>query len=432
MVTTLISLAVLLYIVRDFKKGLILFGSFFFFLKYFPLGFGGLSLSFAACVLFLLFVIIKNPTRNTIPLPMPIVLSSIFMICCWLITEFVSGYKNFMGWFNLVFLSFTFPWLMWRYISSKEDITRFIKAFVVAFLVIEIYGIFQEITNTNPLFVLFNPEAKSEGGYRFGLVRINSIMAFSSTYGTFSMFAFYLFSRLKKRSDFFQNKISLFKVPIGQYYILIILALFGIACSATRSCYLMFAVILTFLILDNIDTSPFKKNIIFVMFIAFSVLIYMIGFSDLLGGLVSKIDQSAEGSSSEMRENQLEICLYWMRDSPVWGNGRNFIFKEVALWDDKIYGAESLWFRLLVDYGIMGCISYILWVLSIIIVLWKYNRYYIVIPLTLFFGKSTSILIDVDFEYYLWMSIIIIKCHQFIFTKNIPYHTNKENYLFLR
>ena len=60
MAATLISLTVLLYIFRDFKKGLVLFGTFFFFLKYFPTGFGGISLSFAACVLFILFVIVKN------------------------------------------------------------------------------------------------------------------------------------------------------------------------------------------------------------------------------------------------------------------------------------------------------------------------------------------------------------------------------------
>ena len=432
MAATLISLTVLLYIFRDFKKGLVLFGTFFFFLKYFPTGFGRISLSFAACLLLIYTVIIKNPARNNFPLPKPLVLSSLFMISCWLITEFVSGYGNYMGWFNLVFLSFAFPWLMCRCISSKEDITRFLKAFIVAFLIIELYGVFQEITNTNPLFVLINPEVELESGYRFGLVRINSILVFSSTLGTFSMFAFYLFSRLKRRSNFFNSNITLFKLPLGNYHFLMFLAIFGIACSATRSCYLMFAVVLTFIFLDNIDTSPFNRILIFLIIGVSLVLIYVMGFSDLLSGLVTRIDQSAEGSSSEMRENQLEICLYWMRDSPIWGNGRNYIFKEVALWDEDIYGAESLWFRLLVDYGIMGCISYIMWIVSIIVVLWKYNRYYIVIPLTLLFGKTTSILMDVDFEYFLWLSIVIIKCHQFIFTNNIPYHTNKENYLFLR
>lgn len=428
MITTIISLSLLLYIIYDFKKGFILFGTFFFFLKYFPTGIGNLSLSFAASLLLLFVFIVKRNKHKIEPVPRPVIITSFIMAGCWLITEFVSGFMNLSGWLNLVTTSFVFPWIMWQAIRSKEDTVRFIKAFVLSFLIIEIYGVFQEFTSTNPIYAMLNPDVSSTSSYRFGLVRINSILGFSSTFGVFSMFSYYIFTRLYKRSLYFKAANGRPPSLLFNYKTYVILSVFGVICCATRSCYIMFVVLSIFVILDNLDNKPSRKKMILSIACISIITIYFIGFSDLISDLIYKLDNSAKGSSSEMRENQLEISLYWMKDSPIWGNGRNFIFKEVARFDEKIYGAESLWFRLLVDYGIAGCVTYILWVISICIVLWRYNRYYIAIPLTLFIGKTTSILIDVDFEYFLWMSIVIIKCHQYLFIKNRPYHTDLSLY----
>ena len=412
----IITIFLILLIFKDFKKGLIVFGTFFFFLKYIP-GVGNMSMFFlCTCALFV--QALRKHRKLWIAVPHPVLYTSLLMATGWLTTEFVSGYHNFMGWFNLVICSFVFPWLMWQYIDSPKVLIRFLKAFVISFLIIELYGIFQEITHFNPLFALLNTDYidDGEGSFRFGVFRINSFMGFSSTFGTFSICSFFIFWILKNKAVNFDRKLCLPNYKWITYRNLLVLAFIGAYCCATRSCYIMFVIVLLFISMDKVDTNSTRRFILYTSLLLVGTIVYIIGFSNIVDSLITSISNSAEGSSTDMRENQLEICLYWMRDSPIWGNGRNFIFQVVSHWDEQIFGAESLWFRLLVDYGYVGCITYILWVLSIFVVLWKYNRYYIAVPLALFIGKTTSILIDVDFEYFLWMSIVIIKCHQFLFT----------------
>lgn len=415
----IITIFLVLLIFIDFKKGFIVFGSFFFFLKYLA-GVANMSLFFI-CSCVLLLQALRNRKRHWIPIPKPILYSSLLMSIGWLVTEFVSGYHNFMGWFNLVICSFVFPWLMWQYIDSSKVLIRFIKAFVISFLIFVGYGIFQEVTHINPLFALLNSQYIDDGSgsFRFGVFRINSFMQISATFGTFCICSFYIFSNLKNKINSSGRNVCLPHNRWITYSNLLVLAFVGAYCCATRSCYIMFVVVLLFLFMDKVDRDGSKRFVLYASLLLIGAIVYIIGFSNIIDPLISSISNSAKGSSTDMRENQLEICLYWMKDSPIWGNGRNYIFQVVAIWDEEIYGAESLWFRLLVDYGYVGCITYILWVLSIFVVLWKYNRYYIAIPLALFIGKSTSILMDVDFEYFLWMSIIIIKCHKYLFGNKI-------------
>lgn len=411
-----LTILLLLLIYNDFKKGFIVFGTFFFFLKYIP-GIGGMSMFFI-CSCVLLFIGIKKHRKNWSPIPKPILHTSLLMATCWLITEFVSGYHNFSGWFNLVACTFIFPWIMWQYLDSPQIIIRFIKALVISFLIIQVYAVFQEIFHVNPIYALLNKNfTKSSGSYRFGVFRINSFMGFSSTYGTFSCCMFFLFWQLRRKSSIFIRGICLPKYSVLSYRLLLGLAIFGVICCATRSCYIMFIVVLVFVIMDKMDTSATKRNIIYCSLALFAFVCYISDLTKIIDDFIYFVDNSADGSSSDMRESQLEICLYWVRNSQWWGLGRNFIFQVLALKDVRIFGAESIWFRLIVDYGYVGCISYSLWILSICYVLWQYNRYYIAIPLALFIGKTTSILIDVDFEYFLWMAIVLIKCHEHLFKK---------------
>lgn len=417
MVSLILVIFMLLLVSVDFKKGLLVFGTFFFFLKYIP-GIGSFSIFFL-CTCTLLFFGVKHKRKRRLSVPKPILYSSLLMAICWLITEFVSGYHNFLGWFNLVACTFFFPWIMWQYLDSTEIMRRFVKSLIISFLFIQVYGIFQEIFHINPIYSLLNGQFdESAGSYRFGVFRINSFMGFSSTYGTFSACMFFLFWHLRHKSEFFRKGFCFpsRKVP---YQLLMALSLFGVICCATRSCYIMFVVMVFGLIMERFDTCLSRRIVLYSFLIFSLVFAYMADLPKMIENLVSFISDSAEGSSSDMRENQLEICLYWVRDSQWWGLGRNFIFQVLALKDEKIFGAESIWFRLIVDYGYVGCVTYILWVLSIVYILWQYNIYYTTILLALFIGKTTSILIDVDFEYFLWMAIVLIKSHQYLFNNTI-------------
>ena len=416
-VPIILTIILLILACVNFHKGFLLFGTLFFFLKYIP-GISNFSMFFlCSCVLLLMSM--RKYRKRWRPVPKPILFTSLLMIGCWLITEFVSGYHNFIGWFNLVACTFIYPWLMWQYLDSSKKTIWFVKSLVVSFLLIQLYGAFQEFFHINPLYSILSTQfTSSPGSYRFGVFRINSFMAFSSTYGTFSACMFFLLWQIRNKSDVLRRGICLPNHMVS-YKLLITLAVFGVVCCATRSCYIMFVVMLFGVIMDKLDTSTSRRVVLYSVLGFFLFVAYLADLPKLIDNLVSFISDSAEGSSSDMRENQLDICLYWVKDSQWWGLGRNFIFQVLALKDDKIYGAESVWFRLIVDYGYVGCATYTLWVLSIMYVLWEYNRYYIAIPLALLIGKTTSILIDVDFEYFLWMAVVLIKCHQYLFKKNL-------------
>jgi hypothetical protein len=120
-----------------------------------------------------------------------------------------------------------------------------------------------------------------------------------------------------------------------------------------------------------------------------------------------------KGSSPELRIIQLGISLKYFQNAPLWGNGRNYIWDVVAPDNPLIKGAESIWFSLLVDYGLMGCISFIFLIISCMVVLWKRNHLYAVLPLVYIFGKTITLIMEVDFDLLLIFTILLLKIEYF-------------------
>ncbi|MHA8106360.1 O-antigen ligase family protein [Aquirufa sp. 5-AUSEE-100C1] len=67
--------------------------------------------------------------------------------------------------------------------------------------------------------------------------------------------------------------------------------------------------------------------------------------------------EQAGGSDSELRMTQLETTIYYFSLSPILGNGQMFDMSKVG--SKEIGGAESVWFPLLAQSGIIGFLAYI-------------------------------------------------------------------------
>lgn len=69
------------------------------------------------------------------------------------------------------------------------------------------------------------------------------------------------------------------------------------------------------------------------------------------------------GSSSGMRLEQWGSILWAFEQNELWGNGSSYLWNVATQNNYEILGAESIWFSLLIDYGIMGGLMFIFLVL---------------------------------------------------------------------
>ena len=98
-------------------------------------------------------------------------------------------------------------------------------------------------------------------------------------------------------------------------------------------------------------------------------------FEDIFSSIVST--DKVEGSNSDMRLMQFFISLEYFKLSPFWGNGIGFLYNNVILsgLENQLYGAESLWFNVMVDQGLIGVFAYLVLFISSSFYCWHRNNY---------------------------------------------------------
>lgn len=112
--------------------------------------------------------------------------------------------------------------------------------------------------------------------------------------------------------------------------------------------------------------------------------------------------------------------------NPIWGFGKNYIWDYVKAQNYGLLGAESVWFQLMVDYGLMGVITYFIICLSCSIWLSKKSKILSFFPLAFLVGKTLSIVIGIELSYLLIVSILMYKTKIFIIDKKK--YENRSSY----
>lgn len=144
------------------------------------------------------------------------------------------------------------------------------------------------------------------------------------------------------------------------------------------------------------------------------ILFLSIGFLDKI--IVSFTDtQSVSGSNSDMREMQFNLALYFMGVSPILGNGLAYTFEYVqAFFPDEILGAESVWFPLMIDQGLLGVVSYLIYLLFPLLYALKKKMYVVVFCILAFaVEKSLSSLPGINISYFMIYVIVFVKFNYF-------------------
>lgn len=411
-VNIILLVAFCIFIINSFKQSLIVMTATFFIIAQWGSGLGEVRM-FPALVLFALVVFLIKVSTHKIALryiyPRPFVLGSVFVASCYLITAAHAKRGDVSTTIVNLICYFVYPYMLWHSLDSEKRLRNLLKYLKVLFLFAAIYSIIEVVLGSNPINIfainmglLGGTHMDSEGGgIRYGIVRCFSIFPYVSAMGFWATYAFLLFyfSKYVYR-QYNQKKLLLLLVMMPVCAVL----------SGTRSVILTFFMCFALLFLDKrLYKSSLFKYIVIGFFVA---AVFLMPFIDTV--INSIVDtQSVGGSSQELRENQLEIAYMYMMQSPLWGNGRLYTWNYAIPNTPALMGAESIWFQLMIDYGIMGCLSFLVLLLCVGYELRKHDKFLLLFPLAFLASKTLSAIIGIDFNALLVFSLILIKMNQY-------------------
>ena len=363
MIFFIIGLLIIVVTLKNYKKG-------FYYFLFFKVclvtnitvislpGIPFLSLDFFMTLIFIILYY-KDCNRIAIekksfPYKNPFVILSVsyFLSTVFAYVGFQSAFSQYVG---QVVGEFLFAWLMWK-VVDKKDIGYIIKGLSFMFFLSCIYAFFEKVTQTNPI-----------QAYEMTLVQDSSrVIDFLVTDDA---------NRGYRVQSFFEHAIGaglnwcmyiilFFSLVIEYKYKLksklpLVTAILCIPCVffANARGPIVFLLIGMLCFVDLKNKSFYKALIVgFILFLIFSPL-----FSDYTDNILSIFNQKAQdkvgGSNAEMRFEQLGASIALMMKSPIVGLGYKFMNELNSPLVSQLLGLESMWFRILTQFGLLGLIA---------------------------------------------------------------------------
>ena len=288
--------------------------------------------------------------------------------------------------FLICWRSLGLPILLFSFVENITEMKRFFRILYVVILITFFSCIVDLIIGDHLWLSLIRAYIDPGYGFdmgtslRYGINRIQGFFPQPISLGYFSVtvFSFMLFFQesLKKYLSPKAIKLSLFILIICSFL------------STSRVAIVALALSILLFSRKKILNPKYWFSLVFLTCIA------IFCFGDYINTIIQSIVQSenTEGSSTELRTGQLEVCLTYFAQSPIVGLGTYAIFDVARKYNSIILGAESIWFFLMVNNGILGCFSYICFYIKSMRFLpyWKWECFSILI-VQLFFNTFTSI-----------------------------------------
>ena len=334
-----------------------------FFMVAFPLLSHFVSNGFAISDLFSLFMafvfVMKTGYRKLFDSTFPMKFALFFYSISLLVTNFCAPIENrhtptMIAWISQ---SVVFPCMVWFFLKKNSE--KFIRCFVLSALVfgliVSVYALFETVTGSNPfLDYLSNTDYYKTvhliTEIRYGVKRAQSLFSMHTTLGGCMLYV-YAVLLVSICTGYLKKSIP--------NIVILVLCLATIFLTGARSCILA-GVVCSLMFIRKI--SPSRLIICGILMIP--ILVFMGTYlSDLFGSFVNT--EKVDGSNSSMRLNQLLIAFSYFEKSPIFGNGIGFLYDVVCSgFEEELYGAESLWFNVIVDFGVVGIIAYLLLFIS--------------------------------------------------------------------
>lgn len=408
MLSLAITFILFVYFLKSFRKGIILIAMIAQPLKYIGSGIGEISMYYIFAYLGIVFLLFTKYRKNIRTYPKLIFISTFLMAASFLATTLITT-RSFEIVISNILTQLVFPVVFWCVLSNADSVKFSLKC-ILCLCVISIIALIPELALKHNYVtdLISNSFVTSDfiidaDSIRFGLKRANSIFSYFSTFGVFCCLATFIV--------WIVNKLNIENNTI--YKILIFVLPFGALATGSRAIFLgIMCILIGLFTSQDVLKSRYFKIIAIICIIGLPFVYDYIGV--ILDSMInSDSSKAAQGSSSDLRMLQWEACLPSFLHSPIWGNGRMYIWEQVAPYNPILLGAESLWFSLLVDYGIMGGITYTLMIISCCYTLWRIERRLIMMPIAYFLILSLSPDVGIEYNMLLTFVILSIKIYKF-------------------
>lgn len=352
MIIFLIFLVFVVLFLRDFKKGIIIYAPFKFAFSYgVPSYIGKFELdSIFTIALFVIWLLTIKGKTEKFPLTGAVVMAVIGVVAnafnpVFSITVLFDGLSPYL-----------YLIMFFYVLKTENDLKLFVKTIGVYALILNINAL-TEWAGYNVLGTALQT-VMIEGTYwandvvaRGIFVRLHSFVPHSIGYGVENMILFSFFLML----FLYDNKIIAKRKAVFLMGVTII----GIYLSGSRSPLLGGIIILLPLLLNKKMFNV--KNMSFAAFSVCVVVVFAGGYiSTMFDSLTSDADTDLGGASSwDMRLGQLEYSVYFWMQNFWFGNGHAFDIFQGGTQYSSIFGAESVWFPLMMRQGLVGMVSYL-------------------------------------------------------------------------
>jgi hypothetical protein len=380
------------------------------------------------CFYFLLFKRQTYYNEEKFPLKVAFTLSIISITVSTIFST--VGFSNAVSRAFLIILNnYIFVYVFWRVIRKKEDVIFLVKGFTYIFIVLGLYGFYEKITGMNPLIayeIALNPLSKVfdwryDDFNRLGMGRVSSAIIHPIGFGVYLgiVISFYLFIQHKFR--------EIWETKLYMKMLLFFLCTCCLFFTNSRSpiIYLFIAVFPIF----NLKEKR-TYQILFVMgagiIIAWNFIVpYLANIISLYAYDTSSIKEVG-GSSLNMRIIQFSTTFEIFSKSPFIGLGIKSLDNMLGM--RGLYGAESIWMLLLIERGVLGVISYITLIVSILKIGFDDIKYFIWgMTLAWLAVETVTSTPGIEISFFITIIFILNRIQILFEQKEIQYHKNHIN-----
>lgn len=365
MIFSIIGILLIIYSFRNFKKAFLWLLIFKLFLvtNITVIAIPGIPLLTLDLCLTIFFFIRFYYVRNKLQTeksPFPLKTPFLYCAVSWILST-IFAYVGFTtavsAFIKALFEDIIFIWMLWALINSKQDVQFLLKWLSIAFLFIGIYGVYEHFIEMNPLVeyeasiindedraIIFTYDADSYRGYRVQSVFEHAIGA-GINWAMYIVMFLYLIIYQK-------NYITRKKIV----YVTILLSLLCIVFTNSRGPILF--CLISILSIVNLKNKKTYYLIIFGALAFFLLAPLLVDYSsNLLSIFNLKAQEEVGGSNAEMRFDQLNAAILLMQESPLVGFGFKFTNELNNSLVDRLLGMESMWFRILTQFGLIGIVA---------------------------------------------------------------------------
>jgi len=351
-----------------------------------------------------LFYMLGYHKRKKENYPLLLLVPTLISSVCYIISSFLGTHQyvknivNIMSWFY-------YPYIVWHIMSSPKEVIYYGKVLGWFFVVVAGYALLELLIGRN-IYSLWADKAGIIAGdlggldtvERFGLLRCNSILPYSSALGMGASIIFMLLVILTTKGKSFVSKGNL----------LIFLLPLCVLLSGTRSQFIVFALCFMGLLLAKEYRESREMKLLMVIGVVLAVSLSPV-LMEIVDSILHSDESSTEGSSLLIRLNQLDIAVsYWLQ-SPWFGHGRNFTWEVAIPNDPGLLGAESIVFTQLIDHGMVGLVSFYLIGICLAVWCYQYSGPLAILPVAFMVGKTMSTVIGVEYNIPIVLCIFVVK-----------------------